>query len=351
MSFKFNVSSYLLLGIIFASFSSCKNAEVSDQQKADIKSESQQITYHNPIVAQRADPWVLKAEDGTYYFIATSPEYDRIEMRQSKTINGLGTAEPKVIWTKHETGKMGAHIWAPELHKIDGKWYVYFAAGEVEDVWKIRMFALSNDSEDPMEGEWKEEGQIATKRDSFSLDATTFEHNGEHYYAWAQAVREEGGTSILLSKMESPTKLKGEEIEITNPEYDWERIGYLVNEGPAVIKRNGKIFMTYSASATDANYAMGLLWAEEDADLMNPDSWYKSEKPVFSTNAELRRFGPGHSSFTVAEDGETDVLIYHARVYEKIRGNSLYDFNRHTRARTFTWDENGFPDFGQDITD
>ena len=213
------------------------------------------------------------------------------------------------------------------------------------------MFVLSNEAEDPMTGEWKEEGQIETNRDSFSLDATTFKHNGEQYLAWAQAVREEGGTSILLSKMETPTSLKGEEIEITHPEYDWERIGYFVNEGPAVIKRNGKIFMTYSASATDSNYAMGLLWADEDSDLMNPESWHKSEKPVFATNAELRRFGPGHNSFTIAEDGETDVLIYHARVYEKIRGNSLYDFNRHTRAKTFTWDEKGFPDFGQDIAD
>ena len=272
-------------------------------------------------------------------------------MRQSKTINGLGTAEPKVIWNKHENGLMSHHIWAPELHKIDGKWYVYFAAGQAEDIWKIRMFVLSNEAEDPMTGEWKEEGQIETNRDSFSLDATTFKHNGEQYLAWAQAVREEGGTSILLSKMETPTSLKGEEIEITHPEYDWERIGYFVNEGPAVIKRNGKIFMTYSASATDSNYAMGLLWADEGSDLMNPESWHKSEKPVFATNAELRRFGPGHNSFTIAEDGETDVLIYHARVYEKIRGNSLYDFNRHTRAKTFTWDEKGFPDFGQDITD
>ena len=351
MTTKFYRLKHILLYVMSIVIFSCNTAESNDREKAISEEPSKEITYHNPIVAQRADPWVFKDEDGTYYFIATAPEYDRIEMRQSKTINGLGTAEPKVIWKKHESGKMGAHIWAPELHKIDGKWYIYFAAGEVEDVWKIRMFVLSNDAEDPMTGEWKEEGQMETSRDSFSLDATTFEHNGEHYYAWAQSVREEGGTSILLSKMESPTKLKGEEIEITNPEYDWERIGYFVNEGPAVIKRNGKIFMTYSASATDSNYAMGLLWADEDADLMNPESWHKSEKPVFATNAELRRFGPGHSSFTVAEDGKTDVLIYHARVYEKIRGNSLYDFNRHTRARTFTWDDKGFPDFGQDITD
>ena len=351
MTTKLHRLNLLLLLAITISIFSCNTAEKKDQETANSEEASKEITYHNPIVAQRADPWVHKAEDGTYYFIATAPEYDRIEMRQAKTINGLGTAEPKVIWNKHENGVMSHHIWAPELHKIDGKWYVYFAAGQAEDVWKIRMFVLSNDAEDPMTGEWKEEGQMETSRDSFSLDATTFEHNGELYYAWAQSVREEGGTSILLSQMESPTKLKGEEIEITNPEYDWERIGYFVNEGPAVIKRNGKIFMTYSASATDANYAIGLLWAEEDADLMNPESWHKSEKPVFSTNAELRRFGPGHSSFTVAEDGETDVLIYHARVYEKIRGNSLYDFNRHTRAKTFSWDDKGFPDFGQDVED
>ncbi|MCL6217226.1 family 43 glycosylhydrolase [Zunongwangia pacifica] len=351
MTTKLHQLHHLFLFSITISIFSCNTAENNLQKAVNPERQSKEITYHNPIVAQRADPWVYKAEDGTYYFIATAPEYDRIEMRQAKTINGLGTAEPKVIWNKHENGVMSHHIWAPELHKIDGKWYVYFAAGQAEDIWKIRMFVLSNDAEDPMTGEWKEEGQIETSRDSFSLDATTFEHNGELYYAWAQAVREEGGTSILLSKMESPTKLKGEEIEITNPEYDWERIGYFVNEGPAVIKRNGKIFMTYSASATDANYAMGLLWAEEDADLMNPESWHKSEKPVFATNAELRRFGPGHNSFTVAEDDKTDVLIYHARVYEKIKGNSLYDFNRHTRAKTFSWDDKGFPDFGQEMAD
>ena len=97
-----------------------QNEETS--QKDEVLSD-----YKNPIAERRADPWVLKADDGTYYFIATVPEYDRIIMRKAKTINGLTDAEEKVIWTKHEKGVMGAHIWAPELHYIDGKWYVYFA--------------------------------------------------------------------------------------------------------------------------------------------------------------------------------------------------------------------------------
>jgi GH43 family beta-xylosidase len=81
---------------------------------------------------QRADPHVWKTPDGTYYFVATVPEYDRLEIRRSKTINGIKKAAPVVIWRKHETGPMGNHIWAPELHRIDGKWYIYFAAGSAE---------------------------------------------------------------------------------------------------------------------------------------------------------------------------------------------------------------------------
>lgn len=343
----------LSLGVLALVAVSCKQTQESVASEAS-QTEAEacaEMPYNNPIVGQRADPWVYKDTDGTYYFIATAPEYDRIEIRKSDSINGLGTAEPQVIWTKHETGKMGHHIWAPELHKIDGKWYVYFAAGEAENVWNIRMFVLSTDAADPTQDEWVEEGQIATERDSFSLDATTFEHQGKRYLIWAQNVREGENTSLVMSEMENPTTLTGPEIVITDPEFDWERIGYKVNEGPAVLKRNGKIFVTYSASATDKNYAVGLLWADENADLMDEASWNKSETPVFATNAEARRFGPGHNSFTKAEDGETDVMIYHARVYEKIRGNSLYDFNRHTRARIVKWDEQGFPDFRQEQRD
>ena len=228
---------------------SCSTAQTSATATSTAAETCEELPYINPIVPQRADPWVYKDSDGTYYFIATAPEYDRIEIRKSNTINGLGTAKPKVIWTKHETGNMGAHIWAPELHKIDGKWYVYFAAGEVEDVWKIRMFALSTAAADPTEGAWKEEGQITTEQDSFSLDATTFEHKRKRYLVWAQAKSPYEGTSLVLSEMDTPTSLTGPELIITYPQYDWELIGYKVNEGPAVIKKGDKLFLTYSASA------------------------------------------------------------------------------------------------------
>lgn len=309
---------------------------------------SQSFEFDNPLAEQRADPWVHKTDDGTYYLIATVPEYDRIVLRKANTINGLKNAQEKVVWNKHKQGMMGHHIWAPELHRIDGTWYIHFAAGEAEDIWNIRMWVLSNPSKNPMEGEWKEEGQIKTERESFSLDATTFEHKGKRYLIWAQNVRGGNqGTALVMSEMKNPTTLTGPEVVLTEPEFNWERMKYNVNEGPAIIKRNGKIFVSYSASATNHNYCMGLLWIDEDADLLDVSNWNKSPGPVFYTNEELKRYGPGHNSFTIAEDGETVIMIYHARDYKEIQGHELSDPNRATRARVVRWTESGFPDFMQ----
>ncbi len=246
---------------------------------------------------------------------------------------------------------MSYHIWAPELHKVDGRWIIYFAAARADDIWHIRMFALSNASDDPTTGEWVEEGQIHTQRNDFALDATFFEHHGEDYLIWAEKTAPDVNSGLVISRLVDGIKLEDPQVVITEPEYEWEKHTYAVNEGAAVIKRHGKIFVTFSASATDHTYAMGLLWADEDADLLDPASWNKLPDPVFSTNEELKRFGPGHNSFTVAEDGETDILIYHARDYKEIEGESLNDPNRHTRMRHFSWTEDGFPDFGQNIAD
>lgn len=311
----------------------------------------QGIKFNNPIAEKRADPWVHKTDDGMYYLIATVPEYDRIVIRKATTIHDLKTAKEKVVWVKHTTGNLAANIWAPELHKIDGVWYIYFAAGTSENIFNIRMWVLSNASANPMEGEWKEEGRIRTKIDSFSLDATVFEYKGKYYLIWAQNVFEDGhGTGLVLSELKSPTELIGPEVIITKPEYSWEKVKYDVNEGPAVLKKNDKIFVTYSASATNHNYCVGLLWIDENENILDISNWHKSPGPVFYTNEDEMRFGPGHNSFTTSEEGET-IMIYHARDYKEIQGHELDDPNRATRARVVEWTPSGFPDFMQKLGD
>ncbi|MEC0175666.1 family 43 glycosylhydrolase [Paenibacillus favisporus] len=312
-------------------------------------------TYNNPVVEQRADPWVYKHTDGYYYFTASVPEYDRIEIRRSKTLQGLGEAEPVVAWRKYETGPLSANIWAPEIHFIQGKWYIYFAAARTTEtndgLFDHRMYVLENDSANPLEGTWTEKGKIRTQWESFALDATTFEHNGVLYYVWAQKDPDiEGNSNLYISEMSNPWTLQGKQVVISTPEYPWEVIGFKVNEGAAVLKRNGRIFISYSASATDHNYCMGLLYADESADLLDPASWVKSPEPVFATNEENGQYGPGHNSFTVSGDGE-DVIVYHARNYKEIIGDPLYDPNRHTRMQIFGWNEDGTPNFGVPVKD
>jgi GH43 family beta-xylosidase len=304
-----------------------------------------------PLITQRADPYVYKHKDGYYYFTASVPAYDAIEIRRSETLLGLSEAAPVTVWRRHDSGPMSKHIWAPELHWIDGRWYLYFAGGEMEDEWRIRPYVLRCEGKDPLTDSWTELGMMQAGNNDpysftdFSLDGTVFEHKGNHYFVWAEKVGGEKGISNLyIAEMESPVKLRTVQVLLSTPEYDWERVDFWVNEGPAVLKRNGRIFLTFSASATGACYCMGLLSADDSADLLDPSAWSKSRCPVLRTEEDLGVFGPGHNSFTVSESGE-DIVVFHARPYERIIGNPLYDPNRHTYWMKLLWNDDGTPDF------
>jgi hypothetical protein len=138
---------------------------------------------------------------------------------------------------------------------------------------------------------------------------------------------------------------------LTVPTLAWETRGYKVNEGPSVIQRNGRLFLTYSASATDANYCLGMLTASATANLLNAASWSKAQNPVFASNAATGQYGPGHNSFTVSEDGQSDILVYHDRNYRDISGDPLNDPNRRTRVQKVYWNADGTPNFGIPVPD
>ncbi|RZM30841.1 MAG: alpha-N-arabinofuranosidase [Sphingomonas sp.] len=264
-------------------------------------------TIVNPLVRQRADAQIALQADGFYTFTASVPEYDRVILRRAKTIAGLATAPETVLWHRPASGKMAGHIWAPEIHQIDGRWYVYVAAGNGGDVFHIRTYVLQCDGKDPVTGKWSVLGQLETPWDTFTLDSTTFVHRGTRYLCWAQ--QEPGietNSNLYLAPLATPTTL-----------------------GAKPTRR----------------YCLGMLTARDDADLMDPAAWTKSPEPVFKTAPERRIYGPGHNSFTVDGRGR-DVLVYHARDYDKITGDPLYDPNRHTRVQGFRYRADGTPDFG-----
>ena len=307
--------------------------------------------YNEVWIQKRADPYVYKHTDGTYYFTASLPDYDGIALRKADKLFDLKDAPEKIIWKKHDKGIMSFHVWAPELHFIFGKWYIYFAAGDVDDIWAIRPYVLECKGDDPFNDEWIEKGMMQCSDEdpfsfrAFSLDATVLENHGEYYFIWAEKVGVGKQISNLyIAKMESATKLSTVQVLLTTPDYDWERVGFWVNEGPAFIKHDGKIYMTYSASETGVAYCIGMLSADENDDLLDPKSWTKSRMPVLKTSEELKIYGPGHNSFTVNDEGEP-VMIYHARTEAEIVGNPLYNPNRHAMVMKVKWNESGEPEF------
>lgn len=305
-----------------------------------------------PLIEQRADPFICKHTDGYYYFTASVPSYEGIELRRSRTLAGLREAEPVMVWRKPDLGPYSDLIWAPEIHYHGGSWYIYFAAApsrEIKhDLFQHRMYAISTSAANPLEGSWTGPVQIDTGMDTFCLDATTFTHRGALYYLWAQkdpAIR--GNSNLYIARMDTPTTLATKPVMISKPELEWEIRGFWVNEGPAALHRHGKIFVTYSASATDENYCVGLLQIDEDTDLLDAAKWSKRQEPVFQSCYEDRVYGPGHSSFTTSEDGASDLLVYHARTYTEIVGDPLWDPNRHTFVKKLRWSEDGQPVFGK----
>lgn len=310
----------------------------------------QSVTEIKPLIMQRADPYIVRY-DGIYYFTATVPEYDRIEIRAANTVEALRSAQPRVIWRRHIAGAMSRHIWAPELHRIDGKYYIYFAAGASYNQWEIRPYVLVCEG-DPMTGSWRELGKMQAHKDDkysftdFSLDATVFSHRGDRYFVWAEKVgRRFGISNLYIARMASPIRLDTVQVLLSTPDYDWERVGFWVNEGPAVYKKNGRIFLSYSASATGPEYCMGLLTADENADLLDPRSWKKNRYPVFATNREKNIFGPGHNSFYEDENGRA-MLAFHARTTDVLlTQDPLDDPNRHTFVIPLDFDGEGNPLF------
>lgn len=301
------------------------------------------------ILDQRADPWVYLHSDGFYYFTASVPEYDRIEIKKSSTLEGLKDAETAVVWKKHESGPMSFHIWAPEIHFIDGKWYIYFASSEKNDIWKLRPFVLECSGADPLHSEWNEKGPFLTSSDDpysftdFSLDLTTFTQKGKRYAVWAQKTGGQMGISNLyLAEMDTPWSLSTIPVLLSTPDYHWERHGFWVNEGPAVLKRNNRVYIAFSASATDHHYCMGMLYADDSSDLHDPGSWTKCNLPIKSTDPESGVFGPGHNCFTQDKSGN-DLWVFHGRPYKEITGDPLYDPNRHTWIAPVKWNNINLP--------
>ena len=307
-------------------------------------------TFINPILPSGADPWITYKE-GYYYY--TNTLGDSLLIWKTKDIADLRKAPKKTIWIPPIGKSYSSDIWAPEIHFIDGKWYMYFAADDGKNR-NHRLYVLENSSPDPLLGEWVFKGQLGEASNKWAIDGSVFGLNGQLYLIWAGWEGDENGQqNIYIAKMKNPYTVVGKRVKISSPEYDWEKYGELndpenprhvyVNEGPEVLKRGDKIFLIYSASGCWTDYyALGMLTASASSNLLDPESWKKSPKPVFSQNKENSVYAPGHNAFFKSPDGKEDWILYHANSKPGLGCGG----ERSPRMQMFTWNKDGTPNFG-----
>ncbi|MEJ7770071.1 MAG: glycoside hydrolase family 43 protein [Chitinophagaceae bacterium] len=310
-------------------------------------------TFTNPLLPAGADPWVIQ-KNGVYYYMHTTG--NRLVLGKTMNIAELKNAELKTIWEPPAGTAYSKNIWAPEIHLINGKWYIYFAADDGNNR-NHRLYVLENDSADPLAGTWLFKGKVSDATDKWAIDGSVFIIRNELYMVWSGwEGNENGRQDIFIAKMSDPWTISGSRVRLSSPKLQWEKHGDLksesnpshvdVNEGPEMLQHKDRIFLVYSASGcwTDF-YALGMLSIPETGNLMDSASWIKNPDPVFKQTPANKVYAPGHNSFFKSPDGKEDWILYHANSQP---GQGCGRF-RSPRAQRFIWNKLGMPVFGDPV--
>ncbi|KAI0473814.1 glycoside hydrolase family 43 protein [Xylariaceae sp. FL0804] len=294
------------------------------------------------------DPFVTRAH-GRFYMTFTTG--NRIEVWSSQSLADIESASARhVIWTPPQGTDHSADLWAPELHALRGRWYIYYAAAHPAHGNKShRMFVLGGPSarEDPCRGQWEFLGRIHDTPEQWAIDGTPFELRQQLYFAYSGWPLDNPGDSdlvqqIFILKLDDPTSAAGPPVAISRPEHRWEishdgNGDHGINEGPQFLASpDGRCAgLVYSCAGSWTNeYKMAFLRLVGN-DPMDPASWHKCAEPMCQAKGSgSGPFGPGHGSF-VEINGEV-VAVYHAT-------DSPTDGweNRRARAQRVAFTENG----------
>ena len=294
------------------------------------------VTVRNPLYFG-ADPWVVRHNDKYYYCYGGG---DGVFVRQIRSIKDVQTANGSKVYTAPVGTMYSQEYWAPELHYIQGEWYIYVAADDGNND-NHRMYVLKGTTQDPTDP-FEMVGQITDSTNKWAIDGTVVTIQDELFFVWSGW---EGDVNVAqnlyIAHMSNPWTIDSERVLISTPEYTWEQVGTpTVNEGPTALYHDDDVFIVYSASGswTD-DYCLGLLTLVGE-DPLDPASWVKETEPVFSKLPGVA-YGPGHCSFATAAD-DSVWMIYHANVEQGTGWNG-----RSVWIGPVHFDENGKPLFGE----
>ena len=284
-----------------------------------------QDRYEFPMALHKADPAMCRYQ-GKYYFISTN-DLDgnhTLYIREADSIPGLVTAQQVCILDTTMYPHLGNLLWAPEMHIIGGRLYI-FHAGTPESFFceQSHVMALKEGGNPIKASDWetprrvvKADGSMLYGEEGITLDMTVFWSAGRLYASWSQRQFKpvDLGAWLYIAELDpdKPWQLKTEPQVLTVPEYGWENNHTFVVEGPFALHKDGKIYLSYSGALVDSTYVVGMLSMDDGADPLDPASWTKENYPLLSSRSVAGEYGPGHNAYVTDGDG----LVwntYHAR--------------------------------------
>lgn len=338
----------LLLGQ--AALLGCKTTQTAPAPTAIGQAPAATRYFTNPI-AEGADPWVLK-KDSVYY--ACGSGQGGIYVSESRKLTQLG--KKVSVWKAPAEGWNAHNVWAPELHFLQGKWYIYYTAGKTQGGPFIhqRSGVLESTTDSPY-GPYQDKGMLYTGDDlrdaasgKWAIDLTPFYLNGQLYAAWSgweqNAATDKTKQHLYLARMSNPWTISSNRVKVSSPDQPWETGGELdLQEGPELLKKKEKAFLVYSCRESWLKeYRLAHLTLSDTlADPLNPGNWVKSKAPVFQGTPEV--LGVGHCSFTTSPDNTEDWILYHSKK------QVTPGWSRNIRMQKFTWTADGYPVFGEPV--
>jgi GH43 family beta-xylosidase len=345
-----NLSFLICLGLGIFLQSSCaqKGRKVSNSALTVVDSSDY---FTNP-VGKGADPWVVK-DNGFYYVcqVAETKRGEGISIRKSSFLTKLGKRQ--VVWTAPKNAWNSTSVWAPELHHIGNRWYIYYTAGKSGPPYTFQRSGVLESVTDDPRGEYVDKGILKTGSDPadpsgvfWAIDLTVAEINGQLYGVWSgwDSNKKSDKTKqyLYIAKMSDPTTISSDRVKIASPDQPWETGGPLdLVEGAQFIFHKKDVFLIYSTRESwTPQYRLGQLRLKPKADPMKPESWIKSG-PVFKGNESV--LGVGHASFTKSPDDKEWWIFYHSKIDKKP------GWDRNLRLQQFYWDKKGNPVFREPL--
>lgn len=287
------------------------------------------LTYTNPVYSRSMpDPGVIECE-GRYYAYGTTGNNPLKDGRRFQVLS----SDNLVDW-KDEGGALLTPVgmerhefWAPEVVEHDGKFYLYYSVGTLDNLkFEIRV-ATSDSPTGPFTDTGKplQDGEDA----AFFIDGHAFQDDdGEWYFFYAKDFLDtndgyRSGTGIVVDRLIDMQRLEGKPKMVVRPRYDWtlfeanrtmsmyggRKFDWHTIEAPWVVKRDGNYWCFYSGSNFGTEH-YGLDYVVAD-NVMGPYEDQGEYARVLRGVPNLVR-GPGHHSIARSPVSGEDIIVYHA---------------------------------------